>query len=286
VYRLLVLDMDGTLLNSEKFVTSKVQSAIRKLTANGCFVTIASGRFPASVWLHAKYLMMNFPLIALNGSAIVDSISGGSKHISELPKTIAMRIVEVIRKYQSYVHFYGYHALFVEKLDEVNQIWPLVNVVHHSCLELTSANYRMQKYAVQIDPVGDLARFVNSDSHSPILKATIIEQSLEKLESLFSLLKGWPDVQVYRTGRNRFDVNFQGVSKQGALKRVCDDLGILASEVVAVGDSENDLEMIQWAGLGVAMGNGEPCVLKVADAVTTSNDDDGVANVIHKAFHV
>ena len=284
MYKLLVLDMDGTLLNSHKWVTASVQTAIRALVASGRCVTIASGRFPASAWLHSKYLMMNFPLVALNGAAIVDPVLGSSLDTSELPMILAVRIAELVRMYKSYVHFYGYHTLFVESLNEMNRTWPLANVVRHPWLEPNDKNYRMQKYAIQVEAVGDLVRFSGSRKRSQILKASVIDQDLDKLEILYALLKGWPDVFVYRTGRHRFDINFHGVSKQSALEKLCNDWGIRSKEVVAVGDSENDMEMIKWAGLGVAMGNGDAAIQKAADVVTETNDADGVAEVIHKFF--
>jgi Cof subfamily protein (haloacid dehalogenase superfamily) len=284
MYKLLVLDMDGTLLNSHNWVTSSVQSAIRALVASGCFVSIATGRFPASAWLHAKYLSMNFPLVALNGAAIVDPVSGASLKTNELPMTVAVRIAELIRTYRSYVQFYGYHTLFVENINETNQSWPLANVVRHPWLELTDENYRMQKYAISVEPVSDFVTFASARQRSPILKASVIERDLEKLEVLFALMKGWPDVFVYRTGRHRFDINFYGVSKQSALENLCNDCNIRQDEIMAVGDSENDMEMIKWAGLGVAMGNGDAAIQKAADVVTASNNTDGVAEVIHKFF--
>lgn len=88
------------------------------------------------------------------------------------------------------------------------------------------------------------------------------------------------------TGPGLLEISAAGVTKAATLARVCDELGIAAADVVAFGDMPNDIPMLRWAGRGYAMGNADPSVLEVADAVAPSNDDDGVAGVLADLFEL
>ncbi|HEX7057154.1 MAG TPA: Cof-type HAD-IIB family hydrolase [Bacilli bacterium] len=285
MYRLLALDMDGTLLNKRKIVTDTVKQAIRSLLVNGTYVTLASGRFPASVWLHGKYLGLNAPLVALNGAVLLNQVDGAVLHASPLPQEIAVRIAEFAEQEQTYVHFYGYNTLFVEELNEMNAAWPLANVVVSPDLELTESNYRGQVHMIQVNPVGRLPIFLRNYT-GPIYKATIIDQNPDKVDIMCASLSQWPEIAVFRTGRKRFDINLQHVSKRSCLEKLCADLRIERKEVAAIGDFDNDIDMLSWAGLGICMGNGNESTKRAADDTTASNEENGVAVAIRKHFAI
>ena len=115
-------------------------------------------------------------------------------------------------------------------------------------------------------------------------KATIIDDDSEKIEDLYQEISKWPELSVTRTGKRRFDINAGGVSKKIALQHICGSLNIKDEEVVVAGDYDNDAEMIKWAGLGVAMGNSNDYIKSIADDITLSNEEDGVAAIIQKHF--
>lgn len=330
LYRLLALDMDGTLLNPAKVITPAVHEAVRAYMHSGGQVTIASGRFPASVWLHAKAAEMNAPLIALNGAVILDDATGGLKTGTPLPLEHVRKLIRFADERGAYIQLYGYNKLYVCELNEMNARWPLANVVVSPDKELNEQNYAQQLGMIEVVAVGDLQRFVSDPlAAPPIYKATIIGPSpdyisewmkqLEEVEVSPALQKSsgqviTQNVQVQngqaqndqaqseqdpggahslqaqsaqaftltRTGRHRFDVNAYGVSKRSALEALCRDLHISGSEVAAVGDYDNDIDMLSWAGLGVAMGNARPHIKQLAKVVTSSNGEDGVAQVIQK----
>lgn len=112
------------------------------------------------------------------------------------------------------------------------------------------------------------------------LKFGMSSRDQELISYLRDLIASWGEFEVTSSNPTNLEINKKGVSKKSALIEVATLLDIDQSEVVAMGDSLNDLEMIKWAGLGVAMGNGEDPVKAVADHITGTNDEHGVAQVI------
>ncbi|AJS57277.1 Cof-type HAD-IIB family hydrolase [Paenibacillus sp. IHBB 10380] len=281
MYELLALDMDGTLLNPDKQITPAVHDALATWLHNGGRLTIASGRFPASVWLHAKATEMNFPLIALNGSVIVNEGTGQLISGKPLSPKHANQLIKLIESQGAYIHLYGYNVLYVNELNSINAQWPLANVVVTTDKPLTEENYRDQIGFIQVEPVDDLREFLSVRTE-PIYKATIISDDSDLLDKLMNELQTWNVFVITRTGTRRFDVNPYGVSKQSALEYLCREHQIPSVRVAAVGDYDNDIEMLKWAGLGIAMGNAEEQVKQISSIVTSSNQEDGVAQAVLK----
>ncbi|PAD76483.1 Cof-type HAD-IIB family hydrolase [Paenibacillus campinasensis] len=282
MYKLLALDMDGTLLNSDKMITPQTMAAIRQLMRAGVNVTIASGRFPASVWLHAREVGMNFPLVALNGAVTIDADTGHLLDGTPLLPEDALTLLDLAETAGAYIHFYGFNVLYVRELNDMNRRWPLHNVVVRANRELNEVNYRDQTMLIRVEDVGgDYRKFIRSTG-DPIYKAAVICHDQTAREQLYQALEQQGRYQLSRTGSLRFDVNAAGVTKRGALERLCAAHDIPAREVAAAGDYDNDLDMLQWAGLGIAMGNAEPHVKERAAVVTGSNREDGVAEAIHR----
>lgn len=279
MYQLLALDMDGTLLDRNKYITPSVQQSLQTFMNQGRLVTIASGRFPASVWLHARALDLNAPLIALNGAAILDETTGQLIKGYPIPSSDIEKLAHFIESQGAYIHFYGYNTLYVAEVNEMNQNWPLANVVVSPDKPLTLDNYQDQIHWIQVEPVGSLSYFASS-TPVPLYKATVIHEDAELIDQWEAELQRWSIFTITRTGRHRFDVNALGISKRSALEQVSHDYLIPQVQVAAMGDYDNDIEMLQWAGLGIAMGNAEEHVKQIAGAVTTSNEQDGVAHAV------
>lgn len=281
MYRLLALDMDGTLLNRSKIITPAVRDTLQAAIRKGVNVTIASGRFPASVWLHARHVGMHGCLIAFNGAVILDAETGERVQGFPIRPETARRIAELAAEAGAYVHFYGYRTLFVEQMNEMNASWPLANVVVDPDRPLTYENYREQADLIQVKQTGDLAAFAEAASE-PLYKATVISEDPELLIKLYDELRSWNELALTKTGQRRFDINADGISKRTALEALCRIYGMHAAEVAAIGDYDNDVDMLGWAGLGIAMANSSDRVKQAADAVTASNEEDGVAVAVRR----
>lgn len=284
MFKLLALDMDGTLLTNQKTITEKVSSSIKDLIERDLGVTIATGRFPASAWLHAQTLGLTYPLVALNGAVVLDAKTGEKIESISLPPKAAGKIADFAKKNNVYVHYHGYNVLYVNEKNDMNKSWAIANIVVDEAKELIEENYQDQLSHFRIEEVGSLSEFVKNEKNPAVYKATVINDNTELVESLYQEISQWPELSVTRTGPKRFDINAANVSKKTALETVCRLKNISSKEVVAVGDYDNDSAMLEWAGLGIAMGNGNELVKKLADVTTFSNEEDGVAHIIEEYF--
>jgi len=283
MYKLIALDMDGTLLNRHKVITNEVRDEIKRILGKNVHVALSTGRFPASVWLHSQALGLHGPQVALNGSIILDAKTGEPLDTTPIDKDLIVKIHEFARSNGAYVHFYGYNILFVEEINDINRRWDIANVVVDPEKELTPEHYQDQMKYFTIQEVGDFETFLQTNER-PIFKATVICEHPDRTEELYQQIIKWSSLNVTRTGKRRFDINAFGVSKKSALEKVSTMLKIKSEEVVAIGDFDNDIEMIRWAGMGVAMENGNDAIKAVANDMTCSNDDGGVAKAIKKYF--
>lgn len=281
MYKLLVLDLDGTMLNPDKVITPMTRSSIQQLMSGDVNVTIASGRFPASVWLHAREVSMNFPLVALNGAVTVDAATGQMLEGVPLKTEAMLFMLDVIQQEGAYIHFYGYNVLYVQEIDDINRNWALNNMVIRQEQAWSEDVYQDQADLIRTVEVGPDFRTFVSNMPGLLYKAAVICTDLDSREKLFRILSGSGMFQCTRTGSLRFDVNSAGISKRGALERLCQTHHIDRQQVAAAGDYDNDLDMLQWAGLGIAMGNAESHVKEIANVITGSNIEDGVAQAIH-----
>ncbi|MEW4425937.1 Cof-type HAD-IIB family hydrolase [Paenibacillus pabuli] len=280
LHRLLALDLDGTMLNPNKVITTETRRSIQQLMANEVAVTIASGRFPASVWLHAREISLNFSLVALNGAVTVDPKTGQLIEGFPLETSSLLYMLNVIEEEGAYVHFYGYNVLYVRQINDTNRNWALNNVVVRPELPWTEEHYKDQTELIRLVEVGsDFRTFVNS-MPGMIYKAAVICTNFATREQIYKRLEASGMFQCTKTGSLRFDVNAVGISKRDALERLCHEQGINRHEVAVAGDYDNDLDMLQWAGLGIAMGNAEPHVKAIANVITGTNEQDGVAMAI------
>jgi hypothetical protein len=212
-------------------------------------------------------------------------VTGAEQETRRLDRESCVKLADYIEEKNAYVQFYGYNVLYVEEINDLNRNWPLANVVVDPDKELTEENYRGQVYMIRLLPVGRLSRFARNNEE-PVYKATVIHDDPGVVDELYAEVSRWKEFSVSRTGRRRFDVNVAGVNKQSALQFLCEKYRIPREQVVTIGDYDNDVEMLAWAGLGIAMGNGNERSKQVAKAVTLSNEEHGVAAAIREHFKI
>lgn len=261
MYKLLALDMDGTLLNSLGVVTAKTRKALRIAMEKGVYVTISTGRSYHGAAKTARELGLTCPVMVYNGGMLVDPVTEEILYSKEmLPADAFLAMAEGIRRGVTLI------------------VWSKGKLYGYPLNERTEdyRHYAGNTVPLPIESVKDLA-------HQGVTKV-LWYGTKEEIPSFWAEMQEKPFVCTrICPSQPMFLEFFHGeVSKAAALEKLCQILGIRREETVAIGDGANDLELLAYAGLGVAMGNASDLVKEKADAVTLTNDQDGVAEVIKK----
>ena len=260
-FRLIVLDVDGTLVDHERRISPATLRALAEAKAAGIRATLATGRMYASALPYAGRIGADAPLILCNGARIQDPASGEYLFSAHLPKHHAIRGLRLARELGLHVNLYLGEEVYIERVSQTSR---------------ASA----RKDGVEQVVVGDLTRFLDGQPADAV-KILLIGPD-ERLEDFArDYCSGGEDLpSVVRSEPTYLEIMPRGVSKGAALIRLCDLLGIPTSTSAAFGDGMNDLEMIQVAGLGVAMGNAHDDLKRAARILAPSNNADGVAEVL------
>lgn len=269
MYKLIAIDLDGTLLNSAKEISERNKKAIAQATAKGVKVVICSGRVYAAARLFAKQVDSKDPVIACNGAIITENINGKVIYSDCLHNDACMKIIDILHKHKLYFHAYAGDTMITEKLN-------------YTSLKYFEKNKTLPpEYRVDIEVTNDIAAKIKSIPEQ-VLKFVAVDDNRELLNIARKEIEQIPGIDVTSSNYNNFEVLNKGVNKGVALKKVSEYLNISPSEMIAIGDNENDISMFKLAGLSVAMENGEDFAKEAAQFVTASNDHDGVAQAIEK----
>lgn len=258
MYRLLAIDLDGTLLTPQKIITPRTVQLLCQASEGGVAVVIATGQTHAVLRHTCVELPLTAPQIIENGALVVDIQHGTILHEQFLPTEYIMPTLDILQKLGFYRAYHLYERVYVDRDTPRARNWyrpPVPPVV-----EVEDVASLYPQPCIKIVGIGE---------------AETLREKRQELERLFA-------GQLYVT-QSSFDlVEFlhPAVSKVNALKMIAADLGIAPEEIVAIGDNHNDIGMIRLAGLGVAMGNAHAEVKAAADYVTLSNAEEGVATVI------
>mgnify|MGYP000902490354 CR=1 FL=1 len=262
-YKLIAMDMDGTLLNSSKDVSERTIKAIERAKNKGTHVVLATGRVLKSAQHYADKLKLKNYIIASNGAIV---INGDNEIVYSQPLDFDRinMILNIGDKYNIYSHFYDEEALYTNKY--VNEIVDY---------------YLGREPDFKINIFDNLDEIIQNNNLN-VYKFLFLDNEPQKLIRLSEELKAVENINITKSFRNNLEVMDINASKGQALEYLGNKLNIPRESIIAVGDNENDLSMLNYAGLGIAMGNGEDIVRKSADYVTLDNDNDGVASVIEK----
>ncbi|MEG2291119.1 MAG: Cof-type HAD-IIB family hydrolase [Clostridium sp.] len=268
-YKLICLDMDGTLLTNKKNITDRNLKAIKMAHDLGVKVVVATGRIFVSASYYGDLIGVKAPVIASNGTYVREKDNDKAIYEEYLGQDSCKLIVDILKKYNIEPQFYGIDTLYTKEMK-------------FAALIYEAANKEMPlNRQVKIKRIEDWNRLFD-DKHIKLIKIMATDLDGEKIKLAKKEFVELGDFEVVSSLKNSFEVMRKGTSKGNALRRVCDYYGIDRSEVICVGDNENDISMIEFAGLGVAMGNGEEMVKAKADYITLTNEEDGVAHVIEK----
>lgn len=267
--RLVAFDLDGTLLTSDKSITPYTEKVISELTGRGILVVPTTGRPISGVPEELTGRPDIRYVISANGARVIDLTAGRTIMEYLLPLDTARRSLEILEDYDTIIELY-YDGLGFVQADQRQRIWDFYE------------DEAIIKY------------FLSTRNVVPDLNAKFRQENraVDKLQGMFRTLPEreeakrrlgeLPGVKLTSALLTNIEINRSDVNKGNVLMRFAADRGIAPDEVMAFGDGDNDTEMLELAGIGVAMANGVPEVTEAADYVTASNDNEGVARAIDK----
>lgn len=259
MYRLLAIDLDGTLLTPRphKHITPRVREALFRAAEAGITLVIATGQNLAVLQATCGDLPLKGPQIIENGAVIAD-VQGHIYHEHYLPSQHILPALDLLRTSGFYRAYHTIHRVYVDRNTPRAREW----------------------YRAPVPPVIEMED-VAELYPLPCVKVVGIgaEEHIRSLRDSFAQ-RFAGELYVTQSSFDLIEFLHPAVSKGRALQQIASDLGIAPEEVVAIGDNHNDLGMLRFAGLGVAMGNAHDEVKAEADYVTLSNAEDGVAVVI------
>ncbi|MBO8142333.1 MAG: HAD family phosphatase [Firmicutes bacterium] len=258
--RLVAVDLDDTLLNEDLAISPRSRRAIARAQKAGIAVVLATGRMFPSARPYALSLGLTGPLITYNG-AMIKTAAGNLWWHRPVPRDVALEVLDWAQSAGGAVQCYLDDRLCVPRITE-------------------EVRYYTEIAGIPAQAVGDMRRLLSEGEPTKMLSVG----SPEAVRAWEADLKArfGPRLAVTISKPRFVEMLRPGVSKASALAEVARRLGVDRGDVLAIGDSFNDLEMLDWAGVGVAMGNAPPEVQAAADHVVRSNVEEGVAEAIER----
>lgn len=264
MYKLVAIDMDGTLLNTEKKVSKRNKKAIQDAVENGAMVVISTGRGFTGIKNYLDELGLNKKgqyALTMNGGAAYDCHS--KKNITRIglePKDV-LEIHDMNEKIGLKMQAYTLDKCLAKEENEFTKFER----------EHIGTEIKILDFYKDIHKHDDIMKVLLLDD--PAILDEKIKLIPQEIQEKYTLVKSLPMC---------LEVLNKNCNKGLGLKELIDKLGIKREEIIAIGDESNDFEMIEFAGLGVAMGNANEQIKSIANYITDTNDEHGVAKVIEK----
>lgn len=260
--RLVAMDLDDTLLRDDWTISPRVVKAIQKAQAQGVKMTIATGRMPISTRPYAEQLGVDIPVITYHGAMIQQVLSGEILFRRVIPSMLAAEIVEHVSKQGIYVQVYLKDRVIASQLNEWSREYAMIARVH---IEEANLSVLLSQELEGVEKILLIA------------EESVLDQLAVSLNQAYG-----QKVHITKSKPIFLEITDCSVNKGVALAALAEHFSIVQEDVMAIGDSFNDLEMIQYAGMGVAMGNARSEIKEQADFITVSNEEDGVAEAIER----
>jgi hypothetical protein len=263
--KLVAIDLDDTLLRSDLTISEHTVAVLRQVRDMGVAVTISTGRMFSSARPFAERLEFDVPLITYGGALVKNAASGEVLYNRPLEPEVARRVIRFARERKVQVNFYLLNGEDDELYAELTTSW--------------GENYgRFSR--VPFHRVPDLEALLEGGNP---LKLMLIDDEPVADRCLLELRELLGEQVHLAKSKPRFlEVDHPEATKGRALQELATWLQVERSQVLAIGDSYNDIEMLEFAGLGIAVANAPPEVRRRAGHVTASNDEDGVAQALEQ----
>lgn len=287
MYKLVVVDLDGTILNSYGEISETTKESVKKCLEKGAKIVIASGRPIDSIKTIANELGIEEYFIAGNGALIYDLKKDEIIYENYMKKEKVLEIIKICEDNSISYNVYTDKTILTTNLK--------FNVLYYYKENLKKEENKKTNVSI----VENMYNYVKNLNEEKFFKITICDESATIFNSIVRTLKEINDVEILEVSHMSRKIIKQGteeipieyyyteisaknVDKWDAVEYLARKLNIGNEEIIAIGDNINDKKMIENAGLGVAMKGSAPDVINVANIVTDSNDNDGVAKILEK----
>ena len=287
MYKLIAIDLDGTLLNSYGEITKNSEEIIKKILKTGVKIVLTSGRVNSAIENFAIEVGADKYIISGNGAVIYDMQKKETIYNQYLSKERVLEIINICEENSMYYNVYTERSVITKSLN-------------YNTLYYNSENQKKQEdKRTQIDIVENIPKYINNIQAKNFLKVTVCDKDKSIFQGILAKLRQNKQIdildvahmsrKIIQYGTEELLIEYyyteitnKNVNKWNALKFLMEKYQIMPDEVMAIGDNVNDIEMIKNAGLGIAMGNSNPVVKEVAKEITLTNDEEGVATVLQK----
>lgn len=285
MYKLVAIDLDGTLLNSYGIVTEYTKQTIKKCIQKGIEIVLASGRPNDSIEAIAKEIGATNYFISGNGALIYDMQKQESIYEKYMTKEKVLEIIKICEENSISYNVYTNKTILATSLK-------------HNVLYYHKENLKKEENKkTHINIVENMYEYVKQLNEERFLKITVCDENNSIFNSIIRKLRQIEGIEVLdvshmsrkmiRQGTEEIpieyyytEVSLAEVDKWNAIEFLQEKLGIKKEEIIAIGDNMNDKKMIEEAGLGIVMKGSTPIVSEVADYITEGNNEDGVAKAL------
>lgn len=287
MYKLVAIDLDGTMLNSYGIVTENTKKVLREKIAQKMEIVIASGRTTSSILPIVDEIGGINYFIAGNGALIYDIQNKKVVYDKFIPKAKILEIIKICEENSIFYTVYTENEIITKTLK--------YNVLYYHKENLKKEESKQTKIKI----VEDIPKYIENNENNNYLKIMICDESQLIFNAVINKIKKVKNVEILDVGHQsrKFikdgtedisieyyytEITLDNVDKWTSLEYLIGILNIDKSEIIAIGDNENDKKMIQNAKLGIAMGQSSPKITEIADIITDTNDEDGVAKILEK----
>ena len=257
--KMIALDLDDTLLNPEKNIAPSDAQAVRNAIAAGYYVTLATGRMYRSALPYANELGIINPLVVYNGALLRDPLSHKDLGAWPLPREIAQPVIDDCLSRGIYIQAYVNDTLWTKA----------------DCEEV---QYYSKFARVPYEVKGEEIHHLPEDPHKLLIVAREPGQTDLLRQELTEKYAG--KIKIVSSSKGFLEITAPATNKWNALRTLAQKEGIKDQEILCIGDSDNDLEMIKHCGIGCAMGNASDAVREAATGITGPNTRQGVSWII------
>lgn len=264
--RIIAMDLDGTLLDSNKTISAHTTEVLRRAHEMGYYVVPSTGRSfvalpPELNCFPCSYLLIN------SGGTVIDCSTGKHIYRAEISKDTLIRYHEIISRYNVACNYITDNASHMSRPHQQ---------AFFSAVNTAKDGFWADFFCNRQTLFDDFNRWLDEVKPS-VLKINLFFKNAADLPAVRSELETLPELAICLSPSNNLEITHRDATKGKALLALAKHLNLSSDQIIAFGDTDNDISMLKAVGIGVAMGNAIPETKAVADRVTKSNDEDGVA---------